>query len=99
MLKRFIIALGAAGLAAAVLCVAMRLYVPAIYLAVWGAVAIVAVLFEPWRYAPNVTRNQGRWQATGERFHDPASGDLIEVFYNPATGERDYRKKKTGPSS
>lgn len=97
MLKRFVIALGAAGLVAAALCVALRLYVPAIYLAFWGAVAIVAVLVEPWRYVPGVSRNRGSWQATGERFHDPVSGDLVEVFYNPVTGERDYRKASPSP--
>lgn len=96
MLKRLVIALGAAGLVAAVLCLAFRLYLPAVYLLIWGVVAIVAVLFEPWRYLPAVNRNQGHWQATGERFHDPISGDLVEVFYNPATGERDYRGP--GPS-
>ncbi|MGH8279945.1 MAG: hypothetical protein ACRETQ_10350 [Gammaproteobacteria bacterium] len=91
MLKYFVIALGVAGLVAAVVCLAFELFVPAIYLFIEGAVVIVAVLFEPWRYLPKVNRNRGQWQATGERFRDPTSGKLVEVFYNPETGQRDYR--------
>ena len=91
MLRRFVIALGVAGLLAGIVCLAFRLYIPAIYLFIEGGVVIIAVLFEPWRYLPKVNRNKGRWQATGERFVDPTSGKLVEVFYNPETGERDYR--------
>ncbi|MGH8292030.1 MAG: hypothetical protein ACRESA_01000 [Gammaproteobacteria bacterium] len=91
MLRRFVIALGVAGLVAAIVCLLLRLYVPAIYLFIEGGILIIAVLFEPWRYLPKVNRNKGHWQATGERFVDPTSGKLVEVFYNPETGERDYR--------
>jgi hypothetical protein len=91
MLRRFVIALGVAGLLAGIVCLFFRLYVPAIYLFIEGGIVIVAVLFEPWRYVRPVNRNQGHWQATGERFVDPTSGKLMEVFYNPETGERDYR--------
>ncbi|HKT31344.1 MAG TPA: hypothetical protein VJS89_02475 [Gammaproteobacteria bacterium] len=94
MLRRFVIGLGVAGLLAAIVCLLFRLYVPAIYLFIEGGVLIIAILFEPWRYLPAVNRNKGRWQATGERFVDPTSGKLVEVFYNPETGERDYRDKE-----
>ena len=91
MLRRFVIALGVAGLLAGSVCLLLRLLVPAIYLFIEGGILIIAVLFEPWRYLRPVNRNQGHWQATGERFVDPSSGKLVEVFYNPETGERDYR--------
>lgn len=94
MLKRFVIALGIAGLVAGIVCLAFRLYVPAIYLFIEGGVLIIAVLFEPWRYLPAVNRHKGQWQTTGERFVDPGSGKLVEVFYNPDTGERDYREAR-----
>jgi hypothetical protein len=35
---------------------------------------------------------QGQWQPTGERFNDPTTGQVVEVYYNPQTGERDYRE-------
>lgn len=91
MLKRFVIAVGVAGLLAGVACLLFRLYMPAIYLLIEGGIVVVAVVFEPWRYLPAVNRNKGHWQATGERFMDPTSGKLVEVYYNPDTGERDYR--------
>ncbi|MDE2461066.1 MAG: hypothetical protein KGL98_07430, partial [Gammaproteobacteria bacterium] len=83
-------------LLAAIVCLVLELYVPAIYLFIEGGILIIAVVFEPWRYLPKVNRNKGQRQATGERFVDPTSGKLVEVFYNPDTGERDYRN--AGPS-
>ncbi|WP_236600751.1 hypothetical protein [Ktedonobacter sp. SOSP1-85] len=63
-----------------------------LYLAVNGFILIGAMLLERQRYRTRVDRTQGYWQPTGERFIDPASKRLMEVFYNPATGERDYRE-------
>ena len=58
-------------------------------LLVLGAVGLLATVFERWRYrkpAPPAAR----WQATGERFEDPATGEPLEVLYDPVTGERRY---------
>lgn len=63
-----------------------------LYLAVNGIILVSATLLERKRYHVRVDRTQGRWQPTGERFVDPATRRLVEVFYNPATGERDYRE-------
>jgi hypothetical protein len=30
------------------------------------------------------------WSFTGERFLDPKSGEMLEVWYSPRTGERAY---------
>jgi hypothetical protein len=30
------------------------------------------------------------WTLTAERFHDPQSGEMLEVWYCPRTGERAY---------
>jgi len=63
----------------------------------WGAIAIEAaifvmlIVFERGRYRPNVDATRGTWQPTGERFKDPTSGEIVDVYDNPATGERDYR--------
>ena len=55
-----------------------------------GIVIMFGTLFERWRYSRNDQRLDGRWQATGERFADPVTGKDVEVFYDPASGERRY---------
>jgi hypothetical protein len=62
----------------------------AIYLVVGGAVLAGSIVLERKGYRPRVDHARGRWQRTGERFVDPSSGRLVEVRYNPDTGERDY---------
>lgn len=59
-------------------------------LGVFGALLIVSLIWEG-RYRARVDRNRGEWQDTGERNIDPTSGQLIAVYFNPSTGERDYR--------
>lgn len=93
MLRRVLIALGIAGLAGGGACILLGLWVPAIYLLAECGVLLAALLLERWRYTRTVNRSTGNWQATAERFIDPTSGRQIEVFYNPETGERDYREK------
>jgi hypothetical protein len=59
-------------------------------MAVWGLVLLLAVVFERWRYAQRSGTDVGEWQETPERFVDPESGKLMQVLYQPATGERRY---------
>lgn len=63
-----------------------------LYLAVNGLILVSAVLLERKRYRTRVDRTQGDFQPTGERFVDPTTGRHMEVSYNSATGERDYRE-------
>ena len=56
----------------------------------FGALLTVGILLERWRYKPAVGRGNGR--PTGERFVDPTTGDLMEVWYDAASGERSYVK-------
>jgi hypothetical protein len=63
-----------------------------IYLAINGVLIAGGILFERSGYRSQVNRTQGKWQPTGERFNDPTTGQIIEVYYNPQTGERDYRE-------
>jgi ABC-type multidrug transport system fused ATPase/permease subunit len=63
-----------------------------VYLAVNGLILLSAMFFERKRYHSQVDRAKGYWQPTGERFVDPTTGRLTEVFYNTVTGERDYRE-------
>ncbi len=38
------------------------------------------------------------WTRTGERFVDPGSGELLEVWSQPRTGERAYVRARSGQS-
>lgn len=67
------------------------------YLLANGAGVIAAVLLERRGYRPKVDRSRGQWELTGERFVDPSSGHLIEVLYNPQTGQRDYADTERKP--
>ena len=62
----------------------------ALYFAFYGVVIVGGILFERSHYCPQVDPTESGWQATGERFVDPTSGQLMEVRFNPQTGERDY---------
>jgi hypothetical protein len=57
---------------------------------VFGGLLTFGTLFERWQYKAAQTPRSARGQPTGERFVDPQSGDLMEVWYDPATGERSY---------
>lgn len=66
----------------------------------WGSILLIAaqaaivlalIVFERSRYRPKVDSASGLWKPTGERFQDPTSGETVEVYENPQTGERDYR--------
>jgi hypothetical protein len=57
---------------------------------IWGFVLFAATLLERWRYRADTPREGTGWEATEERFIDPESGRLMQVFYQPATGERRY---------
>jgi hypothetical protein len=98
LLRRVIIAYGVfCLLGAAVLLAAQVTTALVIYLAINGLVIIGAILFERSSYRSKADRTQGNWQPTGERFNDPTSGQVVEVYYNPQTGERDYRE--SGPQT
>ena len=63
----------------------------AAWVAGWGLVLIVGLLFERWRYKPLTGPRPGPgWVATDERFVDPETGKLVTVYFHPATGERRY---------
>ena len=63
-----------------------------LYLAINGFLIAGGILFERSGYRSQVNRTQGKWQPTGERFNDPTTGQIVEVYYDPQTGARDYRE-------
>ncbi len=58
--------------------------------AIFGAILVIAVLCERWRYRGIEAPLRGRWQRTGERFEDPGTGKIVEVLYDVESGERRY---------
>lgn len=64
----------------------------ALWLLVNGSVLTIGLVFERWRYKPVKTAAAAKGQPTGERFIDPETGTLMEVWYDSATGERSYVK-------
>jgi len=55
-----------------------------------GILLILGTLFERWRYTRSDEIGANRWESTGERFTDPTTGKIVEVQYDPSTGERRY---------
>ena len=59
----------------------------------WGCTLVIAVLCERWRYRRKERNHERQWQKTGEKFEDPETGQTVEVFYDPVSGERRYVNK------
>jgi hypothetical protein len=57
---------------------------------VFGTLLLLGTVFERWRYKPPQSVGAAKGSATGERFVDPETGALMEVWYDPSTGERSY---------
>jgi hypothetical protein len=98
-LRRFTLGLGFLLLAGAFVAAIFR-QVFAIHLLLLGLMLTAGVIFETWRYKRTLsTPPTGAAVATGERFVDPGSGELIEVYCDPRTGERSYVKLKSSRAS
>lgn len=90
-LRAVLIGIGVIALGIAMVLLARGQYIAmAFYLVVVGLVLVVGIVFERRGYNPKVNRTHGRWQWTGERFIDPTTHHLIEVRFDPETGQRDY---------
>ena len=63
---------------------------PGWWLLVNAAIVAAALVFERRGYQPEAP-NPGALRPTGERFHDPTSGEVLEVWEDPRTGAREYR--------
>lgn len=93
MLRRLLIVYGLLCLVGAVVLFVLHItLVLVIYLAVNGLIIVGGILFERRGYRLKVSQSAGNWEKTGERFVDPTTKREVEVYYNPQTGERDYRE-------
>ena len=55
-----------------------------------GLILTLGIVFERWRYKPAKSPQAAKGTPTGERFIDPKSGALMEVYYDATSGERSY---------
>jgi hypothetical protein len=98
MLRTLVLALGAIAVAAGAMLVGAGTRGPGIYLICLGAAIILGTAFERWRYR-NAPPAGARWERTGERFEDPATGETMEVHYDRVSGERRYVRTGESPPS
>lgn len=96
MLRTLAVWLGALALLGGVLAAFTARPVIALWLLVNGTILTLGVVFERWRYKPSLAPHEARGKPTGERFVDPQTGSLTEVYYDAATGERSYVQIKNG---
>ncbi|MFI4920434.1 MAG: hypothetical protein ACHQAZ_02200 [Gammaproteobacteria bacterium] len=96
MLRTLALWLGVLALLCGTLAALSARFPLALWLLVNGAILTLGIVFERWRYKPAVGAHEARGKPTGERFVDPKSGALTEVYYDAATGERSYVRVKDG---
>jgi hypothetical protein len=89
MLRAIVLALGVIAITAGAFAYRGVAPGPGIYLMGVGAAIVLGTVFERWRYR-NAPPAGARWERTGERFEDPATGETLEVHYDRASGERRY---------
>jgi hypothetical protein len=63
--------------------------VPWFAFAVYGGLGLIAILLERGRYLPTISG--ANFEPTDERFADPVTGQMIRVYVDAITGQRDYR--------
>jgi hypothetical protein len=62
-----------------------------LWLLIVGGLITIGTLLECVIYKPLLRERPGAgWVKTAERFIDPDTGQPVDVFYNPASGERQY---------
>lgn len=59
---------------------------------IFGGLIVLSLIFEG-RYRAARVRGpaSSSFEPTGEKFIDPGTGKVVEVYYDPKTGEREYR--------
>ena len=98
MLRTLVLTLGFVAFAAGVLLVGVGSRGSGLYLMFIGAAVILGTAFERWRYRSTPPAG-ARWERTSECFEDPATGEMLEVQYDPASGARRYVRTSDGASS
>ena len=90
MLRSSLIGVGVVALICGVVALLARIS-PAFIFLFWGAVIVLSIVYERFRYKPveNATPGPG-WTKTEERFIDDETGEAVTVWLQRETGERRY---------
>jgi hypothetical protein len=67
-----------------------------IIVVVAGGIVIAFFGWDRYRVKRKDAGDDGAFQATSEVFIDPTSGERTRVWYNPKTGQREYRSEPEG---
>jgi hypothetical protein len=90
VLRTVVLGVGVLMLAAGIIVAGLSLS-GALWLLIVGGVITAGTLLERAIYKPLLREKPGAgWVKTAERFIDPDTGQPVDVFYNPSTGERQY---------
>jgi hypothetical protein len=91
MLRLAVLAAGVALLIAGVIAATYGVAAVTLWLLGAGGVITAGTVFERVLYKPLQSKKPGAgWVKTGERFVDPDTGETVDVFYEPTSGERQY---------
>jgi hypothetical protein len=73
---------------------------PGVQLAIGAGIFTILMFAERWRYGHVHTGESAPgFEATDERYRDPATGEWMAVEFNPKTGARRYVKVGNPPAS
>lgn len=90
MMRAIVLAIGLLCCAGGVLGVTLGGAEAGIGFLVFGLLILAGTLFER-HYHRNLTALPGPgWERMEERFKDPSTGEILDVWYNPQSGERRY---------
>lgn len=90
MLRSWVIVVGAIAFTCGVIALLTGIR-PGLVLAFWGAIAVLSIVYERFRYKPLEAAAPGPgWMKTAERFIDEETGEQITVWLDPSSGERKY---------
>lgn len=91
MLRLAVLLLGVGFLIAGLVALIAGVPPAALWLLIVGGAITAGTLFERVFYKPLQSNRPGAgWVKTDERFVDPNTGETVDVFYDPASGERQY---------
>jgi hypothetical protein len=90
MLRRVLFFIAVGCLVLGLITIMLGPWPAAAWLLINGSALTLGLVFERWRYKPAQTPAEAKGSPTGERFIDPETGVLMEVYYDAATGERTY---------
>jgi hypothetical protein len=91
MLRSWLIGIGIAAIACGIALIVTTGIPPSIVFICWGAMLVLGIMFERFRYKPVEVGAPGAgWERTTERFIDDETGKPVTVYIQPQSGERKY---------